>query len=47
MLSATDGGKVDDDTFGIKIWDISSEAIVYDNIIETTLGGGSIIVHKK
>ena len=47
MLSATDGGKGDVDKFRIKIWDISTEAIVYDNVDETALGGGSIIVHKK
>lgn len=47
MLSATDGGKDGDDTFRIKIWDSSTEAIVYDNNGETALGGGSIIVHNK
>jgi len=46
MLSATDGGKGNVDKFRIKIWDISTEAIVYE-IDEITLGGGSIIVHKK
>jgi CubicO group peptidase (beta-lactamase class C family) len=50
MLSAIDG---DDDTFRIKIWD-NGDVVVYDNQMEdaedadatTTLGGGSIVIHK-
>lgn len=58
MLTATDGAlKPDDrdDTFRIKIWDKdNADAIVYDNEMSmdddaeptTTLGGGSIVIHK-
>jgi len=48
MLSAVDG---DEDTFRIKIWD-NADVVVYDNQMgegddaATTLGGGSIVVHK-
>jgi hypothetical protein len=50
MLSAVDG---DEDTFRIKIWD-NGDDVVYDNQMgdgddadaATTLGGGSIVVHK-
>jgi uncharacterized repeat protein (TIGR01451 family) len=57
MLTAIDGqllGKNHVDTFRIKIWDISSGAIVYDNQMgmsdsgypTTAISGGSIIIHK-
>jgi hypothetical protein len=47
MLSATDGGNDGVDTFRMQIWEISTEATVYDNVEETELGGGSIVVHTK
>jgi len=58
MLTATDGdflGTVGSDTFRIKIWDMETEIVVYDNIFEvddteydgTELGGGNIIIHKS
>jgi len=31
MLTASDGGKTDVDTFWIKIWDKSNDEIIYDN----------------
>ncbi len=51
MLTARDGTP---DTFRIKIWDMATESIVYDNQVgaseiaepTTILGGGSIVVHK-
>jgi parallel beta-helix repeat protein len=56
MLSAVDGAIKGDniDKFRIKIWEKASGAIVYDNEIgvledatpSTSIGGGSIIVHK-
>jgi len=55
MLTAIDGDlNSGDDKFRIKIWDIVSEDIVYDNMLgasdtvedATALGGGSIIIHK-
>ena len=44
----------DDDLFRIKIWDINSNLVVYDNQVgaddaadpTTSLGGGSIVIHK-
>lgn len=42
MIWATDGSP---DKFRIKITDGST--VIYDNLTETALGGGSIIVHKK
>jgi PKD repeat protein len=58
MLSGVDGqasGGGGTDRFRIKIWDIASGEIVYDNQIgdgddeelSTALGGGSIVIHKK
>ena len=44
MLWAGDGSP---DTFRIKIWDVASEAVVYDNGTNQAIGGGSIVVHKK
>jgi hypothetical protein len=52
MLTALDGSP---DRFRIKIWDTSTDMIVYDNqlgasddgIAATALGGGSIIIHVK
>ncbi len=35
------------DTFRIKIWDASTEVVVYDNGVNQPIGGGSIVVHKK
>jgi hypothetical protein len=57
MLSAIDGqlnGGGGVDKFRIKIWDISSGVVVYDNQRgadegadpSTALGGGSIVIHK-
>ena len=57
ILSAIDGDKKPD-TFRIKIWEFNKgnnpEGMVYDNLINqpddadptTTLGGGSIVIHK-
>lgn len=55
MLSVKDGGKTDVDTFRIKIWDIDSDMVVYDNMMgspetddaATVIQGGSIIIHTK
>ncbi len=57
MLTAVDGdllGKGKPDLFRIKIWDKTSDDIIYDNRMDaaddaeptTALGGGSIVVHK-
>jgi PKD repeat protein len=57
FITAIDGevaGGGRPDTFRIKIWDRNSGGIVYDNLMHapdtadptTTLGGGSIVVHK-
>lgn len=55
LLSAKDESKNGgDDTFRIKIWDVNTDAVVYDNQMgagddaeaDTVIGGGSIIVHK-
>ena len=53
MLTATDSD--DGDTFRIKIWDIDTGDVIYDNwsidgddsYDGTALGGGSIVVHTK
>jgi hypothetical protein len=58
MLTVYDGGKTTNpDMFRIKIWDIASSAIVYDNNVASTfadidnlpattpIAGGSIVVH--
>ncbi|MCP9234834.1 HYR domain-containing protein [Lewinella sp. JB7] len=54
MLTGVDGdGKDNDDKFRIKIWDMASDAVVYDNQMgkddtgyeTTTIGGGSIVIH--
>ena len=55
-LTATDGDIKGDgiDNFRIKIWDKTTDSIVYDNQIEapdtadptTAIGGGSIVIHK-
>jgi hypothetical protein len=58
MLTATDGdinGGGGTDKFRIKIWDMDTNAIVYDNQLgaditadpTTAIDGGSIIVHSK
>lgn len=58
MLTATDGDRLGGgatDMFRIKIWDKSTNAIVYDNQLgaadgadpATALSGGSIVIHKK
>lgn len=52
ILTAYDGSP---DRFRIKIWDVGTGVVVYDNqfnepdtsALATTLGGGSIIVHVK
>jgi hypothetical protein len=58
MLTAIDGqinsGSGGFDKFRIKIWDIDTEAVIYDNqpggaddaSPTTTLGGGSIVIHN-
>jgi hypothetical protein len=57
MLTAIDGdaqGGAGSDAFRIKIWNLGTGAIVYDNKLgagddsdaATTLGGGSIVIHK-
>ncbi len=46
MLTAEDGGNQGQDTFRIKIWDATTDLVVYDNGAQSPLGGGSIIVHK-
>jgi len=56
MLTAVDGGKGNPDLFRIKIWDIGTGNIVYDNLnavsdtaalpTSTAIAGGSIVVHK-
>ncbi|HEU5183331.1 MAG TPA: PKD domain-containing protein [Gemmatimonadaceae bacterium] len=57
MITAVDGdrkGAGDADEFRIKIWDLSSGHIVYDNKMGesdesesgTALGGGSIVIHR-
>jgi hypothetical protein len=57
MLTAIDGqvnGGGGTDKFRIKIWDKTTDAIVYDNQMgatddaqpSTVLGGGSIVIHK-
>ena len=45
MLTAEDGGKTGIDTFRIKIWD-DTDTTIYDNGVQTTLSGGSIVIHK-
>jgi hypothetical protein len=53
MLWATDGdlpGGQDVDLFRIKIWEedeIGVETVIYDNKVDTELGGGSIVIHSK
>jgi len=58
MLTAIDGqinGGGGTDKFRIKIWDKTTDAIVYDNMLEspddadpsTIIGGGSIVIHKE
>lgn len=58
MLTVTDGqqpGGGDVDKFRIKIWDKSTDAIIYDNQFgdadgadaSTVLGGGSIVIHAS
>lgn len=58
ILTAIDGQMTGDgglDKFRIKIWDSTSDAIIYDNLMNaaddadptTVLGGGSIVIHKK
>jgi len=52
MLWATDGALVQgggDDAFRIKIWEedeVKGETVIYDNKVDTELGGGSIVIHK-
>jgi len=43
MIWAGDGSP---DTFRIKIWDAGDETVVYDNSVNQSIGGGSIVVHK-
>jgi hypothetical protein len=46
MLTAEDGGNGGQDTFRIKIWEATTDLVVYDNGAQSPLGGGSIILHK-
>ena len=55
MLTAIDGDlQSSSDSFRIKIWNLATGAVVYDNRMgagddsgaATTLGGGSIVIHK-
>jgi hypothetical protein len=57
MLTAIDGqtsGGGGVDKFRLKIWDLGTGSIVYDNQVgdadsadlSTALGGGSIVIHK-
>ena len=55
MLTALDGAISEgEDKFRIKIWNKSSEEVIYDNQLgdsddtnaNQTLGGGSIIIHS-
>jgi hypothetical protein len=55
MVTAVDGKDGDGtDAFRIKIWNLSTDAVVYDNKLgeddespaATALGGGSIVIHK-
>ena len=57
MLTAIDGqvaGGGGTDKFRIKIWEISTGAVVYDNQLVASddanptavLGGGSVVIHK-
>ena len=46
MLTAEDGGKTGQDTFRIKIWDTTTDLVIYDNGAQNPLGSGSIIVHE-
>ena len=43
MLTATDGSS---DVFRIKIWDVLTDAVFYDNGSQQPLGGGGIVIHK-
>ena len=50
LIYATDAGSTstvgDVDTFRIQIWDKDNgDATVYDNGVEQSLGGGSIVIH--
>jgi len=60
LLTATDGqvtGGGGVDRFRIKVWQVTSGAVVYDNVLGTTdtltganpqaLGGGSVVIHAK
>ena len=58
MLTAIDGainGGGGTDKFRIKIWDKTTDTIVYDNMFDaaddssptTEIGGGSITIHKQ
>ena len=57
MLTAVDGDRTDSgapDEFRIKIWNLSTGVVVYDNKMGeaddsqtgTALGGGSMVIHK-
>jgi PKD repeat protein len=50
MLWAGDGGKGDNDTFRIKIWeedDSGNPSVIYDNGVKQIIGGGSIVIHAR
>ena len=50
MLWAGDGGKDGVDEFRIRIWEedgLANETTVYDNGVQQTIGGGSIVIHTK
>lgn len=53
MITATDGGADGPDTFRIRIWDLTTSAVLYDNQMgddqygeaADAIEGGSIVVH--
>jgi hypothetical protein len=46
MLTVEDGGNKGQDTFRIRIWDATTDLLIYDNGAQSPIAGGSIIVHK-
>lgn len=46
ILTAENGGTQGQDTFRIRIWDATTDLIIYDNGAQSAIAGGSIIVHK-
>jgi hypothetical protein len=46
ILTVEDAGNKEQDTFRIKIFDVYSEAKIYDNGAQNPIGGGNIVIHK-